>query len=407
MHNDVCSWQSIEHNDRQKTNVRIFTRLIILFALVWGLSACGVNPVTGRSEMQLVSQQEEIAMGEKNYGPMQQSEGGTYEVDKGLTQYVSQVGNKLAAVSDRQLPYEFEVINSSVPNAWALPGGKIGINRGLLVELNNEAELAAVLGHEIVHAAARHSAQKIETGMAMSVGLIILGVSQKDSTAGRAAMAAGGVGAALLGQKYSRDAELEADKYGVQYMVKAGYDPNAAVTLQETFVRLSKGNNPSWLEGLFASHPPSEERVAANRQYAKALYRPGLTLGEQRYRQQIATVIKSKPAYDKYDQAGNALAKKDINKASSLIDQAIAIEPREGLFYAMKGDIYDVQNKHTDAIREYDKAVSKNPDLFYFYLKRGLSYKAVGDKTRAKADLQKSFQLLPTKQAQQGLQSLQ
>lgn len=386
--------------------MRIFTRIILLLSVVGALSACGVNPVTGRSELKLVSQQEEIAMGKKNYGPLQQSEGGTYEVDKATTAYVSQVGKKLAAVSDRQLPYEFVIINSSVPNAWALPGGKIGVNRGLLVALNNEAELAAVLGHEIVHAAARHSAQKIETGMAMSLGLVVLGVSQRDSTAGKAMMVAGGVGAALLSQKYGRDAELEADKYGVRYMVKAGYDPNAAVTLQETFVRLSQGHNQSWLDGLFASHPPSEERVNANRKYAKELYRPGLILGEQPYKKQIAVLLKDQPAYDKYDQADAALSKKELDKANTLIDEAIAIEPREGLFYAMKGDIYAAQKNEQAAIKEYDKAISKNPDLFYFYLQRGMSYKALGDKPRAKADLEKSFQLLPTKQAQEGLQSL-
>jgi predicted Zn-dependent protease len=381
-------------------------RILIVIFLTWGVTACGVNPVTGRSEIQLVSPKEEIAMGEKNYVPMQQSQGGTYEVDKTLSVYVNQVGKKLTAVSDRQLPYEFVVINSSVPNAWALPGGKIAVNRGLLVELNNEAELAAVLGHEIVHAAARHSAKKIETGMAMSLGLVVLGFSQRDSQWGQVAMVGGGVAAALLGQKYSRDDELEADKYSVQYMVKAGYDPYAAVTLQETFVRLAKGQNPSWLDGLFASHPPSEERVIANREYAKALYRPGLSLGEQRYKAEIAGLLKSKPAYAKYDQAAAALAKKDLTQANSLIDQAIAIEPREGMFYAMKGNLYEAQHNHQAAIKAYDQAVSRNPDFFYFYLKRGMSLKAVGENARAKSDLQKSYALLPTKQAQQGLQSL-
>lgn len=385
-------------------------QLINMFSLTLLLAAttaCSVNPVTGGSEMRLISQQEEIAMGQENYGPLQQQEGGTYEIDKPLTDYVNQIGNKLAAMSDRQLPYEFVVINNSVPNAWALPGGKIGVNRGLLVELNNEAELAAVLGHEITHAAARHSAKKIETGMALSIGLAVLGATQRDTTAGKAMMVAGGVGAVLLGQKYSRDSESEADKYGIKYMVKAGYDPNAAVSLQETFVRLSKGNNPSWLEGLFASHPPSQERVEANRIQAKQLYHPGLTLGEQRYKQMIAGLIKAKPAYAKYAQSEQAFAKKDYTQANKLIDQAIAIEPREALFYAMKGDIYNVQQNHQAAIKEYDKAIAQNQNLFYSYLQRGLSYKALGDTTRAKSDLQKSYQLLPTKQAQQALQSLQ
>src|SRR5690606_33080934 len=136
-------------------------RTIILLLLLLGLTACAVNPVTGKREIVLVGEETEIRMGEQNYLPMQQSQGGEYDIDPALTEYVQGVGQKLAAVSDRDLPYEFVVLNNSVPNAWALPGGKIAINRGLLTELESEAELAAVLGHEIVHAAAGHSANQV------------------------------------------------------------------------------------------------------------------------------------------------------------------------------------------------------------------------------------------------------
>jgi len=251
--------------------------------LALSLGGCGVNPVTGQSELQLVSTQSELAMGAKNYAPLQQSQGGQYKVDPGLSVYVNQVGQRLAAVSDRKLPYEFVVINNSIPNAWALPGGKIAINRGLLIELTNEAELAAVLGHEVVHAAARHSAQKIEKGMTLNIGLILLGAAVGSEKNGEALMATGSVGAALLSQKYSRDAESESDHFGMNYMVRAGYDPYAAVSLQETFVRLSKGKEPNWLEGLFASHPPSQQRVDANRLLAKKLNRPGLVKNEKEF----------------------------------------------------------------------------------------------------------------------------
>ena len=94
-------------------------------------------------------------------------------IDPELTKYVNEVGQRLAAVSDRKLPYEFVVINNSVPNAWALPGGKIAVHRGLLIELNSEAELAAVLGHEIVHAAARHGAKGMERGITPARGSCI------------------------------------------------------------------------------------------------------------------------------------------------------------------------------------------------------------------------------------------
>src|SRR5690606_15645043 len=118
---------------------------------------------------------------QEQYGPSQQSQGGELTVDPALTRYVQSVGDRLAAVSDRQLPYEFVVLNNSVPNAWALPGGKIAVNRGLLVELNNEAELAAVIGHEIVHAAARHGAQAMERGMLMQ-GAMLIGVVAAQGT---------------------------------------------------------------------------------------------------------------------------------------------------------------------------------------------------------------------------------
>jgi len=127
--------------------------LLSLLLIPIFLSGCATNPVTGRKELSLVSEAKEIDIGEQQYAPMRQSQGGDYVVDEELTKYISEIGQKLAAASDRKLPYEFKVLNSSVPSAWALPGGKIVINRGLLTELKDEAELAAVIGHEIVHAA--------------------------------------------------------------------------------------------------------------------------------------------------------------------------------------------------------------------------------------------------------------
>ena len=104
------------------------------------LTACTVNPVTGQSELELVSTAQQIRIGEQQYAPAQQMQGGQYKVDPELSAYVQQVGQRLAAQSPADLPYEFVVLNNSVPNAWALPGGKIAINRGLLVELRKTRE---------------------------------------------------------------------------------------------------------------------------------------------------------------------------------------------------------------------------------------------------------------------------
>src|SRR5262245_53741869 len=206
------------------------------------LTACGINPVTGKREIQFVSEAQEVQLGEQNYVPTRQSQGGDLTVLPELTTYVSGVGEKLAAVADRKLPYEFVVLNSSVPNAWALPGGKIAVNRGLLTELRNEAELAAVLGHEIVHAAARHGAKAQERATMMQAGLgaaqIGAAVGGVDANLASLVLQGAGVGAQMVQQKYGRDQELESDKYGMKYMKAVGYDPTGAVTLQETFVRL-------------------------------------------------------------------------------------------------------------------------------------------------------------------------
>jgi predicted Zn-dependent protease len=244
------------------------SRLFACAVLLLTLSACGTNPVTGKREIQFVSEAQELQIGEQHYAPTRQSEGGDFKMVPELTTYVSEVGQKLAVVADRKLPYEFVVLNSSVPNAWALPGGKIAINRGLLTELRSEAELAAVLGHEIVHAAARHGAKAQERGTLLQAGLAVAtigaAVGGADQNVAGLLIQGAGLGAQLVQTKYGRDQELEADLYGMRYMKGAGYDPWGAVTLQEAFVRLSSetGAKPQgFIEGLFASHPPSQERV--------------------------------------------------------------------------------------------------------------------------------------------------
>ena len=370
------------------------------------LAGCAVNPVTGRQELALVSESQEISIGREQYLPAQQLQGGDYTVDPGVSAYVREVGQRLARVSDRQLPYEFVVLNSSVPNAWSLPGGKIAVNRGLLLELQDEAELAAVLAHEIVHAAARHGAKGMERslllqGAVMAAGIVAQGRDYANAVVGGAQVAAG-----LVNSKYGRDAEREADYYGMLYMSRAGYDPMAAVRLQETFVRLSKENRSTWLDGLFASHPPSEERVAANRETARGLPGGGI-LGRKRFQTRIARLIRSKDAYAAYDNGEKALRKGELDQALVLVDKALAIEPREGLFHALRGDIRFRQKRFQDAITNYDRAVARDDNFFYYYLRRGLTRFELNDTQQAQVDLEKSVRLLPTAQAYNAMGKIQ
>ncbi len=374
----------------------------VAIATVAGLAGCGVNPVTGKKEIQFVSEAQELQIGAKHYEPTRQSEGGDLTVDPELTTYVSSVGQKLAAVADRQLPYEFVVLNNSVPNAWALPGGKIAVNRGLLTELKDESELAAVLGHEIVHAAARHGAKAQERGTIAQVGLaaaqIGAAVGGIDPNLAGLMIQGAGVGAQMIQMKYGRDQELESDLYGMKYMKLVGYDPWGAVTLQETFVRLSQAGGAkqtSWMEGLFASHPPSEERVARNKQTAAELGRGG-DVGAERFATATKQLRQMKPAYDKYDQAVAAAGKKDFATAKSLAAEAAKAVPREGRFHELLGELALAEKNPQAALPYYQKAIELNPNYFGSYLGAGIAQVQLGDKARAEEWLNRSAQLLPT-----------
>ena len=376
-------------------------RLLFFVLLVFvGLAGCATNPVTGKKELSLISEAQELSIGKQHYAPMRQAQGGDYVVDPGVKSYVNEVGQKLAAVSDRKLPYEFKVLNNSVPNAWALPGGKIAINRGLLTELKSESELAAVLGHEIVHAAAKHGAKGMQRGMLLqgAVAIATIAVATQNENYANLAQLGASVGAQLINQKYGRDAERESDKYGMTYMVRAGYDPQGAVELQKTFVKLSEGRRQDWLRGLFASHPPSPERVANNIKIAAELPKGG-EMGRSRYQRYIAHLVKTKPAYEAYDKAQKALADGDAAKAKKLVKKAIAIEPREGHFHSLLGDIEQKNKRHKAAQQYYDKAISLNGNFFYYHLQSGLVNERLNKRAAAKRRLKRSLELLPTADA--------
>ena len=367
--------------------------LIVIGLIVLLLSACGgTNPVTGKRQITLMSQAEENALGAKQYTPSQQSQGGRYEITPQLNDYVSKIGRNLARHSAQpNLPYEFVVLNNDVPNAWALPGGKIAINTGLLVELKDEAEMAAVIGHEIVHAAARHSAEQMATATGFQLLAGIAAVSTDNQLYQQAAM----LGAGGFIAKYGRENELESDYYGINYMVAEGYDPQAAVGLQQTFVRLSEqsGQRSDWFSSLFASHPPSRERVARNQQRANQL--PSGKRNQKIYQANIRQLLKDKPAYEKHQQALTEAKKKNWDAALSLTNQAIRLQPKEARFHITQGRIYNQKDNDKRALSAFNKAASLEPNYFMGRLFKGLQLHQMANYSQAKVDLEASHRLLP------------
>lgn len=377
-------------------NIHIGFRTLTALVMAVILSGCSVNPVTGEKQLSLIPESQELSIGSEQYKPTQQTQGGQFYLDPELNLYVSEVGQKLAKVSDRpDLPYEFVVLNSSVPNAWALPGGKIAINRGLLMELEDEAQLASVLGHEIVHAAARHSVQRMQQGMLISAGVAGLGFALSDNEWAGLIMGGAAMGAQLALAQYSQGDELESDHYGIRYMKEAGYDPQAAVELQETFVRLSEDRETSFLQGMFATHPPSQKRVRENQELVNKIGAGGYR-GRETYQEKLSFLRSRQPAYNAYDEAMKLASDDKLDDALAKVNEAIRVEPEEAAFYSLRGRIYRAKDNLKKAEADFDKATSLYPEMFTYQLHSGLNALAMNNYDKARERLNQANQVVPT-----------
>lgn len=232
-------------------------RNLILASVVAGAAA-----VAGGIQGSLfsISEDEEIKIGAQANEQVRE-EMGIYTENKVLQRYVSDVGKKLAKKSSRAtLDFDFAIVDSPDINAFAIPGGYVYITRGLLARMSSEDELAAVLGHEIGHVAARHSVEQMAKAQKAQLGMLGLSVLSGGKY-GQAVTGLAGVAMNAAMSGYSRDDEREADELGVIYMRKAGYNPKGAIDLMESFKALEK-REPSKIEAWFASHPQTSERIA-------------------------------------------------------------------------------------------------------------------------------------------------
>ncbi|OEK04220.1 M48 family metalloprotease [Roseivirga misakiensis] len=238
---------------------------LILFAFVLLFSySCATNPVTGKKEFMLLSEEKEIAMG-KESDPGIVSFFGLYEDEK-LQQFIEEKGKEMAAISHRpNLPYEFKIVDSPVLNAFAVPGGFVYFTRGIMAHFNNEAEFAGVLGHEIGHVTARHSAQQYSNQQLAGVGLMA-GTLVSETFAQYASTAQQGVG--LLFLKFGRDDERQSDQLGAEYSSRIGYDAQEMAGFFETLKRQRDLSGGEQIPTFMSSHPDPAERNESVKKYA-------------------------------------------------------------------------------------------------------------------------------------------
>lgn len=248
-----------------RTATRGLALTLATFAITIDLTGCSINPATGHLDTLTMSESKEVKMGKELHEEMAKNV--PFYEDEALNAYVSQVGQRVAAAGDRpDLEYHFFIIDSPDINAFALPGGYIYINRGLINYLNNEAQLAAVLGHEVAHVTARHHARQKSAKTGRNIGAVFAGLLTGSYTV--ASAAAQWSDAAIAG--YGRDMELEADGFGAKYLRKAGYEPQAMIDVlsllkaHERFIKVKnrEAGKPSVsYHGVFTTHPQSDQRL--------------------------------------------------------------------------------------------------------------------------------------------------
>ena len=269
-----------------------FKKIVLGVTLVlFLLSDCAINPVTGKRDFMLLSENQEIEMG-KNSDPQIIRYFGLYD-DKALQRFINEKGQQMAAISHRKnLKYEFKIVDSPVVNAFAIPGGYVYFTRGIMAHFNNEAEFAGVLGHEIGHITARHSAKQYSNAMLAQAGLIA-GVMISPEVARFANEIQQGVG--LLFLKFGRDAETQSDKLGAEYSTKINYDAEEMAHFFNTLERLQKKSGADQIPDFLSTHPnPADREKNVEKEAAKWKRKTGsksLRVNSESYLKMIDGII--------------------------------------------------------------------------------------------------------------------
>lgn len=234
-----------------------FRAFVFCLAVVCLLVGCVTTPMTQRKALMLVSLDQEMALGLQAYREILSQSKLSDNPD--WNRLVRKVGDRIARVSDMpRLPWEFKVIVSDEKNAFCLPGGKVAVYTGILPLAQTEAGLAAILGHEVAHAVARHAGERMSQALLVNLGLTVADLSLQNNQHRGLILAAMGLGASVgVLLPYSRLHEAEADEIGTLYMAKAGYDPREAVLLWQRFAKEGGARPPAFL----STHPAPERRV--------------------------------------------------------------------------------------------------------------------------------------------------
>ena len=387
------------------------------------LAGCAINPVTGKKQLMLVSEDWEIQVDRQNSPHQFSTDYGKLQ-DEALNRYIQQVGAAMIPNTHRpQMPYSFKGVNATYINAYAFPGGSIAATRGILLSLESEAALSALMGHELGHVNARHTAQQMSKGMLSQavVGGVSIYAGTKGEAYGQLASQLGMLGAGALLASYSRDNEREADYLGMTYMVKSGYGIEGFMQLMTMLNGLNNGKANA-VSLLFSTHPMSQERYDTTVSLANSefIYAKGKPLNRERYMDNTAGLRKLKPAIQHFQQAEELMAKESYGKAETSFQQGLKAAPTDYAGLVMMAKCQYAQKKYEQALsfseqakrvypkeaqanhlsglskielKKFDQAVEEftnyenklpgNPNTIFY---RGYAYEGMGNKQKSADD---------------------
>lgn len=422
---------------------RVF-KLLGIFIATFIISCAQVeDPLTGKKTLTLLPTDKEIEIGKK-YIPQAINENEGLYPDEEVQRYLRSIGYRIANHTPRRVNYQFYLVNSKDMNAFALPGGPVFINRGILLNLDNESQLAAVLSHELGHINARHHAKFLEKTYGLNILLNILAVATSSSSYQNIIMQTAQISASLLQLKFSREQENEADSLGVRFAYESGYDPQG---LLEVFYKFKKseveGRPPEWM----STHPIPETRIKNVSTLIQRKYGDKLLLKKDSNEFQLIKqkVEKTSLSFDYVGRAKDNIKNKDYGTALKNLNTAISLYEQNSSAYtyksfvcynqkdfecAYKSGLYAIKldnlyflpklltgasliklNRDFEAIKILEEAkslIDTDPDLYYFL---GVAYQNTSNRQKAYENLKTALDITDGKRgweadARQRLNSL-
>jgi len=361
-----------------------------------GLSGCATSPVTGETILVGMSEAQEKQT-DAQVAPHQFSQDLGAIQDEAVNRYVAGIGQRMGALTHRpQMPYSYRVLNANYVNAYTFPGGAMGVTRGILADLDDEAQLAALLGHELGHVNARHAAQRQGQNLVAQAALAGLNVAAQSSDWGGLMSMGGQIGASALLAGYSREHEREADALGQEYLVKAGYPATGMVRLHQLLVAEEK-TAPSLLQTMFSTHPMSSERMQAAQAAADARYRISNSLDarRERFMDSTASLRRIRPTIDACKNGETAMAARQYPKAQAEFQTALARTPRDYASNLRMAQCLQAQGQTAKAVDYADNAREIYPQEAQAYKLAGVLALQQRDAGRAYQNLDRFDRLLP------------